>query len=105
MAGNSVPIVDVWLSLAVGADALLDAAHDQMVELALRDGTRGVLLTRHSQRRFTFSLSPLVPFGQTEERTDGSPRPDNTLGGPAQRNPAPARDRAFEPARLAGIEK
>jgi hypothetical protein len=79
MPASSVPIVDVRLSRALGADNLLDAAHEHMVAFALADGTKGILLTRHSHRRYTFALSDLVPFGQTRERTASS---QNAAGRP-----------------------
>jgi hypothetical protein len=39
-----------------------------MVAFARLDGSKGVLVTRHSHRDYAFTLSHHVPYGQTEER-------------------------------------
>lgn len=35
---------------------------------ALRDGTKGVMVTRHNSNLFTIALSEEFPYGLTEER-------------------------------------
>jgi len=105
MPTSPVPIADFRLSLALGADDLLDAAHDHMVALALADGTKGVLPTRHSHQGYTFTLSNPVPFGQTQERTAWSERADIAIGSNAPRKPKSAHNRAIEQARTAEVEK
>jgi hypothetical protein len=92
----SVPAADVPLSNATEADAVPDAAHDQMVALALLDGTKGVLLTRHSHRHYTFTLSNLFPFGQTQERNASSQYTDDVAGGSASPDPDTAHNRTIE---------
>ncbi len=99
MPANSEPIADVRLTTAIGADQVLDAAHSQMVALAMLDGTKGVLLTRHSHRHYTFALSNLVPFGQTQERTASSQNTDNAAGRPRSPEPEPPYERTIEQAR------
>lgn len=105
MPASSVPVLDVRLTTSRGADYLLDAAHDHMVALALVDGTKGILLTRHSHWRYTFTLSNLVPFGQTQERTARGEGTDNATGSNALRKPESAHNRAIEQARTAEVEK
>ena len=105
MPASSVPVLDVRLTTVRGADYLLDAAHDHMVALALADGTKGVLLTRHSHQRYSFTLSNLVPFGQARERTALSQRTDNAAGSNAPRKPESAHNHAIEQARTAEVEK
>jgi hypothetical protein len=95
MPANSKPIADIRLTTAIGADQVLDAAHSQMIASAMLDGTKGVLLTRH----YTFTLSNLVPFGQTQERTASSQNTDNAAGKPKSPEPEPPYERTIEQAR------
>jgi hypothetical protein len=39
------------------------AAREQAVEMALQDGTCGVLEVQHSDGSFTFTIDPSVPYG------------------------------------------
>jgi hypothetical protein len=70
-----------------------------MVALAMLDGTKGVLLTRHSHRHYTFALSNLVSFGQTQERTASSHHTENAAGRPRSPEPEPLHERTIEQAR------
>ncbi|MEW1813330.1 hypothetical protein AB0284_21815 [Pseudarthrobacter phenanthrenivorans] len=45
----------------------LDSAVAEAVDLAIPQGSHGVLVTRHDFDRFSVALSPLVPFGQVYE--------------------------------------
>jgi hypothetical protein len=105
MPTSSVPGIDIRLASATGADDVLDAAHNQMVTLALADGTKGVLLSRHSRRHYTFTLSDLVPFGQTRERTAYGRQADNVLGNTASPGPQPICDGAIEQSQGPEVEK
>jgi hypothetical protein len=101
MPTSSVPGIGIRLASATGADDVLDAARNQMVTLALADGTKGVLLTRH----YTFTLSDLVPFGQTRERTAYGRQTDNVLGNTASPGPQHIYDRAIEQSQGSEVEK
>jgi hypothetical protein len=46
----------------------LDEAHAEAVKQAVDTGNYGILVTRHSPKRFTVALSDSVPFGLTVER-------------------------------------
>jgi hypothetical protein len=66
-----------WASTRVevlvgGADqlhALLSDAEAALLPIAVRAGTAGVLVTRHSPHRYTVALCESVPFGETRERS------------------------------------
>ncbi|MGZ3387541.1 MAG: hypothetical protein ACXVB5_21925 [Isosphaeraceae bacterium] len=46
----------------------LDAAEKLAQERALRQGSHGILVTRHGSTSFTVALSEDVPYGITQER-------------------------------------
>ena len=46
----------------------LDAAERLAQERALREGSHGILVTRHGPTSFTVTLSADVPYGITQER-------------------------------------
>lgn len=46
----------------------LDAAEKLAQERALREGSHGILVTRHGPTSFTVALSADVPYGTTQER-------------------------------------
>ncbi|MDP9933779.1 hypothetical protein J2T11_000103 [Paenarthrobacter nicotinovorans] len=46
---------------------LIDA-HEEAQKQALRHGSKGILITRHSVNHFTVALTESVPFGLTRER-------------------------------------
>ena len=46
----------------------LDAAEKSAQERALREGSHGILVTRHGPTSFTVALSADVPYGTTQER-------------------------------------
>jgi hypothetical protein len=100
MPASSVPRADVRISNATGADALLDAAHDHMVAFALLDGAKGVLVTQYSHGDYTFTLSNLVPFGETREKTglSQSQKTDNVSCSSWSRDPEPPYDHSIEEA-------
>jgi hypothetical protein len=76
-----------------------------MVALALLDGAKGVLLTRYCQQRYTFTLSNLVPFGQTWERTALSDWADSAAGSNAPLKPECAHNHAIEQGPTAEVDK
>lgn len=47
---------------------LLNDAEAVLRELAMCQGSAGILVTRHAPGRFTLALSEAVPFGETRER-------------------------------------
>lgn len=56
--------------LVGGADQLhllLSDAEAALLPNAVRAGTAGVLVTRHSPHRYTVALCESVPFGETRE--------------------------------------
>lgn len=49
-------------------DQQLDAAVAAALARALISKSHGILVTRHSQEKFTVALSEAVPYGETMER-------------------------------------
>ncbi|MDQ0823736.1 hypothetical protein QFZ69_004682 [Arthrobacter sp. V1I7] len=49
----------------------LDLAEQLAQEQALKEGVRGILVTRHGPNSFTVALSADVPYGTTLEREIG----------------------------------
>lgn len=60
-------IADVEVHNAAEKDMQLTFALGNAIRAAQKDRTCGVLVTRHHYTRFTVSLSPTVPYGQTRE--------------------------------------
>lgn len=60
-------IADVEVHNAAEKDVQLTFALTNAIHAAQKDGTCGVLVTRHQYTKFTVSLSPTVPYGQTRE--------------------------------------
>ncbi|MFF2246183.1 hypothetical protein ACFVTM_18635 [Arthrobacter sp. NPDC058130] len=60
----------------------LNAAVDAARQHAMKDGSQGILVTRHGHSIFTVPVSSKVPYGQTNEENGpvGSPRPPQSLG-------------------------
>ena len=56
-------------------DQQLDAAVERLQQIAMLEGTQGILVTRHMPERYTAELSDAVPFGQTLERSAARPSP------------------------------
>ncbi|WP_311215143.1 MULTISPECIES: hypothetical protein [unclassified Arthrobacter] len=46
-------------------DIRLGAAELELIGLAMRAGTQGILMTQHGHGRYSASLSGVVPFGIT----------------------------------------
>ncbi|MGY2746702.1 hypothetical protein [Arthrobacter sp. UYCu723] len=60
--------IDVVAQDRESMDRGLNAAVEQMTEVAVRLATHGILVTRLDDRLFRVGLSELVPFGYTEQR-------------------------------------
>lgn len=58
--------IEIKISDRASMDSALNAAVDRMIEVALRQGTQGILVTRLGDGRFIVCLSDAVPFGLTE---------------------------------------
>ncbi len=67
-------IADLVVRDAADKEAQLASALGVAIQEASRGKVCGVLLTRHHYSRFTVTLSPSVPYGQTHE-LDISPYP------------------------------
>jgi hypothetical protein len=67
IASEAAACISVVVDDRASMDRHLDAAVERMVEVALRQRTHGILVTRHHDRHFTVGLSGTVPFGYTEE--------------------------------------
>lgn len=50
---------------------LLSDAEAALLPAATRERSAGILITRHSHRRYTVALCDAVPFGETREHTRG----------------------------------
>lgn len=60
-------ISEVEVHNAADKDIQLTIALGNAIRVAQEDSTCGVLVTRHQYTKFTVSLSPTVPYGQTRE--------------------------------------
>jgi len=60
-------IADLLVRNPVERDDQLSAAVAHAIQTAEADKSRGVLVTRHHYSRFSVTLSPTVPYGQTRE--------------------------------------
>ncbi|MHC6219841.1 hypothetical protein [Arthrobacter sp. MMS24-S77] len=48
----------------------LNTAVETLLAQALRERSRGILVTQHGYNRYTVTLSPEVPYGQTHEHRE-----------------------------------
>ena len=60
----------VTVTARVTLDQQLDLAVASALPKALTSKRHGILVTRHSPKRFTVALSESVPFGETRERCE-----------------------------------
>ncbi|MDQ0769483.1 hypothetical protein QF031_002232 [Pseudarthrobacter defluvii] len=60
-------IADLFVQNPVERDDQLSAAVANAIHAAKADKSRGVLITRHHYSRFSVTLCPTVPYGQTRE--------------------------------------
>lgn len=69
MIENSTDLVlEVTATDKASMDRELDSAVQIAREHAMRDGRRGILVTRHGAASFTVAVSHHVPFGLTQEK-------------------------------------
>lgn len=77
-------------------EAELNTAVETLLTQALRERSRGILVTQHGYKRYTVTLSPEVPYGQTHEHREWdrpanasihaqAPTPEDPAGQPEQR--------------------
>lgn len=59
--------IDIHVNSLHVLDDQLEAAVQNLQKAALRDKTRGILITRHQPGHYTAELSQQVPFGMTRE--------------------------------------
>jgi hypothetical protein len=67
---NTEAPLEVRVNDRAAMDHCLNAAVDQMIEVALQRRSHGILVTRRGEGHFTIELSDTVPFGYTEELDD-----------------------------------
>jgi hypothetical protein len=72
--------LEVNCSAASELSAAVDASLALVESIALAQGRHGVLITRHEYQRFTFEVSPDVPFGLTLEQDRCSFASSSTVG-------------------------
>ncbi len=60
--------VDVVALDRASMDCCINLAVEQMIEIAVRIATRGILVARLDDGLFRVGLSDAVPFGYTEQR-------------------------------------
>jgi hypothetical protein len=63
-------LVEVTVDDRAALDDCLNAAVNRIIEVALRHGRHGILVTRLRDGHFTVGLSDAVPFGYTEQRDE-----------------------------------
>ena len=66
----AIETLEVTIDDRAAMDRCLDTAVNRMIEVALRKGMYGVLVTRLGDKSFTVALSETVPFGYTEQLDD-----------------------------------
>ncbi|MCX2748750.1 hypothetical protein OOZ51_13145 [Arthrobacter sp. MI7-26] len=64
---NLTDRIDIQVKSRHALDDQLAAAVQHLQETALRERTRGILITRHRPGHYTAELSEQVPFGITRE--------------------------------------
>ncbi|MCI0143773.1 hypothetical protein KNN17_19590 [Arthrobacter bambusae] len=64
---NHTDRIDIQVKSRNTLDDQLAAAVQDLQETALRERTRGILITRHQPGRYTAELSDQVPYGMTRE--------------------------------------
>ena len=59
--------IDIVVTSRPVLEERLEAAVKHLQDAAMRDRSRGILITRHQPGRYTAALSDRVPFGLTRE--------------------------------------
>lgn len=59
--------IDIHVTNRQGLEEHLEAAVNNLRELAMLTGTHGILVTRNKPGHYTAALSDSVPFGTTRE--------------------------------------
>lgn len=59
--------IDIHVTSRHALDEHLEAAVNDLQELAMLTGSHGILVTRHGPGNYTVALSEQVPFGVTRE--------------------------------------
>jgi hypothetical protein len=67
MSMQDVKRIEIKVRDRASMDRCITAAVDRMIERARRQGTHGILVTRHGDGHFVVGLSNAVPFGYTEQ--------------------------------------
>lgn len=67
MNAGTDALIEIRAADSAAMDRCLDAAVDRMIDVALRDGRSGILVTRLGDGHFTVGLSDRVRFGYTEQ--------------------------------------
>jgi hypothetical protein len=64
---NQVSVtIDIHASNRLELDECLDAAEEQLKEIAMLTGTHGILVVRRQPGHYSAHLTPEVPFGTTQ---------------------------------------
>jgi hypothetical protein len=68
MSNQASAYVEVLVGTQEQLHELLSDAEEALLPAASAERTAGILVTRHSPRRYTVALCDAVPFGETREQ-------------------------------------